>query len=49
MHFICSDSWLEGLLADDCPGLDLTVELLGIGAAQGNQHRPFKGRFDWAL
>ena len=35
MHFTCSDSWLEGLLADDCPGLDLTVELLGIGAAQG--------------
>ena len=35
MHFTCSDSWLEGLLADDCPGLDLTIELLGIGAAQG--------------
>ena len=35
MHFTCSDSWLEGLLTDDCPGLDLTVELLGIGAAQG--------------
>lgn len=35
MHFTCSDSWLEGLLADGCPGLDLTIELLGIGAAQG--------------
>jgi Nicotinate-nucleotide pyrophosphorylase len=35
MHFPCSDTWLEGLLADDCPGLDLTVELLGIAAASG--------------
>ena len=35
MHFPCSDTWLEGLLADDCPGLDLTVELLGIAAAPG--------------
>ena len=35
MHFTCPDSWLEGLLADDCPGLDLTVELLVIGAAPG--------------
>lgn len=35
MHFYCPDSWLDTLLADDCPGLDLTVELLGIGAMQG--------------
>ena len=35
MHFSCSDTWLEGLLADDCPGLDLTVEMLGIAAAPG--------------
>lgn len=35
MHFSCSDTWLEGLLADDCPGLDLTVEMLGIAAAHG--------------
>ena len=35
MHFYCPDSWLDTLLADDCPGLDLTVELLGIGASEG--------------
>lgn len=35
MHFYSPDSWLDDLLADDCPGLDLTVELLGIGAAPG--------------
>lgn len=35
MHFPCSDTWLESLLADDCPGLDLTVELLDIAAAPG--------------
>ncbi len=35
MHFACSDTWLERLLADDCPGLDLTVELLGIASAPG--------------
>ena len=43
MHFTCSDSWLEGLLTDDCPGLDLTVELLGIGAAQGTMRFAPKG------
>ena len=43
MHFTCSDSWLEGLLADDCPGLDLTVELLGIGTAQGTMRFAPKG------
>ena len=35
MHFPCSNTWLEGLLADDCPGLDLTVELLGIAGTSG--------------
>ena len=35
MHFPCYDTWLEGLLTDDCPGLDLTVEMLGIAAAPG--------------
>ena len=35
MHFSYSDSWLDALLADDCPGLDLTVELLGIGSRTG--------------
>lgn len=36
MHFSYSDFWLDGLLADDCPGLDLTVELLGIAARKGS-------------
>lgn len=35
MHIFKSTSWIEGLLADDCPGPDLTVEMLGIGAQSG--------------
>ncbi len=35
MHFIKSDAWLDELLLDDCPGMDLTVEMLGIGDAPG--------------
>ncbi len=27
--------WLRALLNDDCPGLDLTVDLLGLGAQRG--------------
>jgi molybdenum transport protein len=43
MHFTCPETWLEGLLADDCPGLDLTVELLGIAAARGTMRFAPKG------
>lgn len=35
MHFIKSGAWLDELLLDDCPGMDLTVEMLGIGDAPG--------------
>ena len=35
MQILKSSSWFDGLLADDCPGPDLTVEMLGIGAHTG--------------
>ena len=35
MHITKSSSWFDGLLADDCPGPDMTVEMLGIGAQTG--------------
>jgi molybdenum transport protein len=35
MHFFTKEAWLESLLTDDCPGLDLTVELLGIAGSKG--------------
>jgi molybdenum transport protein len=30
MHFHKSDAWLDSLIMEDCPAMDLTVELLGI-------------------
>ena len=33
--FIKSGTWLDELLLDDCPGMDLTVEMLGIGDMPG--------------
>ena len=35
MHFIKSGAWLDELLLDDCPGMDLTVEMLGIDDRPG--------------
>lgn len=35
VHFIKSGTWLDDLLLDDCPGMDLTVEMLGIGSMPG--------------
>lgn len=35
MHFSYTEAWLDSLLTDDCPGLDLTVKLLGITGHSG--------------
>ena len=35
MQILKSSPWFDGLLTDDCPGPDLTVEMLGIGAHTG--------------
>lgn len=35
MHIFKSASWIDSLLTDDCPGPDLTVEMLGIGPQSG--------------
>ena len=35
MHIFKSTSLIESLLTDDCPGPDLTIEMLGIGAQGG--------------
>lgn len=35
MHFHKSDAFLDELILEDCPAMDLTVELLGIGERPG--------------
>lgn len=35
MHFHKSDALLDALILEDCPAMDLTVELLGIGERPG--------------
>ena len=34
--FTCSEHYIDSLLEEDCPYMDLTVEALGIGDAAGN-------------
>ena len=40
MELYKSDAFLDELLLEDCPYMDLTVELLGMGIARANSSAP---------